>query len=247
MPEPEPIERVRRRLRAFIALMTILGLTLGGAWLMKDPESPLPNAWNPLAPLDVADPYTVWTDWKLSRAVANTEMCMDVLSRAKASQQELPDLVVSDQCGIEGRVKLSSVGQARMAPFETRCAVALRMAMWEHHGIQEAAKAYLGQPVTRIRHFSSYNCRQMRTGFGPSGRMSTHATADAIDISGFELANGEKISLVEHWDDSENKSLFLKAVRDSSCEWFVTTLSPDYNRLHADHFHLQNKGWGSCR
>jgi hypothetical protein len=27
-------------------------------------------------------------------------------------------------------------------------------------------------------------------------------------------------------------------VHQGSCEYFTTVLSPNYNRLHADHFHL---------
>lgn len=243
--------KFNRRLRRLVSLlMTILvsaGLCLGVIWLITNPKSPLPDAWNPLSPLSVDEPYTMWTDLKLSRAVKDPALCLAVLDAADVRLSRMEDLVVSDQCGINGRVNLRSVGSAQMKPVETRCAVALRMAMWERHGIQVAANAYLGQPVTRIHHFSSYNCRQMRTGTGPSGRMSTHATADAIDISGFMLADGQLVDLQRDWDGSDGEALFLKAVRDSACDWFQTTLSPDFNALHADHFHLQNTGWGTCR
>lgn len=77
--------------------------------------------------------------------------------------------------------------------------------------------------------------------------MSTHATADAIDITGFGLADGREISLIDDWDGDDAKAAFLRAARESACRWFVTVLSPDYNALHADHFHLQSKGWGACR
>ena len=87
----------------------------------------------------------------------------------------------------------------------------------------------------------------MRTASGPSNRMSTHATADAIDISGFRLANGTQIRLIADWGAASPKSAFLRSVRDGACDWFKMILSPDYNRLHADHFHLQSRGWGLCR
>ena len=78
--------------------------------------------------------------------------------------------------------------------------------------------------------------------------MSTHATADAIDITGFTLEDGRKITLLEGWDSEDPAvSGFLRDVRDSACDWFRVTLGPDYNALHADHFHLQNTGWGACR
>jgi len=77
--------------------------------------------------------------------------------------------------------------------------------------------------------------------------MSTHATADAIDISGFDLADGTRVRLRADWGGVGAKSAFLRAVRDGACDWFDLTLSPDYNILHADHFHLQSRGWGLCR
>jgi hypothetical protein len=237
-----------RRLVSFLITVTVSVVICGGVyWLITDPKSPLPDAWNPISQLDVSEPYTMWTDLKLSRATKDSGLCLAVLEDADVSISPMEDLIVSDQCGIEGRVTMRSVGSARVTPVETRCAVALRMAMWERHGIQVAAQAYLDQPVARIHHFSSYNCRAMRTGTGATTRMSTHATADAIDVSGFTLADGQIIDLRRDWEGSDSEALFLKAVRDSACDWFVTTLSPDYNALHADHFHLQNKGWGTCR
>ena len=77
--------------------------------------------------------------------------------------------------------------------------------------------------------------------------MSTHATASAIDISGFDLTDGTRIRLLKDWDESDAKAQFLRDVRDTPCDWFGTTLGPDYNAAHADHFHLQNWGWGTCR
>ena len=119
--------------------------------------------------------------------------------------------------------------------------------MWEQHGIQPAAQDILGTQVSVVHQVGSYNCRQIRTTQGASNRWSTHATADAIDITGFELADGRRIRLIDDWDGSEPVSEFLRAIRDSACSWFATTLGPEYNSLHADHFHLQARGWGTCR
>ncbi|RBW41111.1 hypothetical protein DS901_17455 [Loktanella sp. D2R18] len=87
----------------------------------------------------------------------------------------------------------------------------------------------------------------MRTVDGNSTSMSTHATAEAIDISGFQFSNGERISLIRDWDGNTSQAQFLRAARDGACSFFKLTLSPEYNALHADHFHLQSRGWGLCR
>ncbi|MGJ8624935.1 MAG: extensin-like domain-containing protein, partial [Yoonia sp.] len=162
----------------------------------------------------------------------------------------LPPREVSAQCHIRNRVGVSQVGGTTAigpALSETSCATALRLAMWERHGVQPAARDILGSEVSTIRQIGSYNCRPIRTTSGNSTRWSTHSTADAIDITGFDFFDGRRIRLIADWDDGTEEGAFLRAVRDSACTWFATTLSPEYNSLHADHFHLQARGWGTCR
>ncbi len=77
--------------------------------------------------------------------------------------------------------------------------------------------------------------------------MSQHATANAIDVSGFTLNDGRKISLKADWTGDDAKAKFLRAARDGLCDWFNTVLSPDYNALHADHFHADMGPYLTCR
>ena len=77
--------------------------------------------------------------------------------------------------------------------------------------------------------------------------MSQHATANAIDISGFDMADGTKIRLRNDWNGAADKAAFLRDVRNSACSWFGLVLSPDYNAAHHDHFHLDQGRWGRCR
>ena len=77
--------------------------------------------------------------------------------------------------------------------------------------------------------------------------MSTHATANALDVSGFVLANGVTVDLKKHWPTIGSKADFLRDVFQASCLWFPVALGPEFNVLHADHFHLQTRGWGLCR
>lgn len=244
MSETPDKRRPALRWAAFIIVLTGLGVS---TWqVLVHPNTPLPAEWNPIIPLDVADPVTPLTKWKLTRALAARGTCLAALETG-AQAQVLPDFTASDQCHIRPQVSLANVGLAAMQPIKTRCQTALRIAMWERHGIQPAAQEHLGQGVRQITHFSSYNCREIRTGRGSTGRISTHATADAIDVSGFVLVGGARISLLDDWDGAQDRAAFLRAVRDSACDWFRVTLGPDYNALHADHFHLQHTGWGLCR
>ncbi|MEL6682807.1 MAG: extensin family protein [Pseudomonadota bacterium] len=232
--------------RGLVAVFCAGLLAFGGYQLLVHPDTPLSPHWNPTQPLVVSQPVTPLTQWKLNRALASTESCLAALG-GFASYDVMSDLQQNAQCGIKGRVSLQTVGQSRLRPIETRCAIALRMAMWERHGLQQAAWDILGTELAFIDQSGSYNCRTIRTTSGPSSRMSTHATADAIDVSGFAFADGRQLSPLRDWDTGGEEAAFLRAARDSACDWFRVALSPDYNALHADHFHLQSVGWGLCR
>ena len=111
-------------------------------------------------------------------------------------------------------------------------------------------RRHFGSRVVAIDHAGSYSCRRL---YGRSdGAYSEHATADAIDILGFRLADGTRVSVLNDWSGDSPKAQFLREVRDGSCRLFSTVLSPDYNAAHADHLHLDqtqrgNAGWRACR
>ena len=99
-----------------------------------------------------------------------------------------------------------------------------------------------------IATFGSYSCR--RINHAEEGNFSEHATANAIDIAAFRLADGRTVSVAGHWDADDERSRFLKELRDGACTLFATTLSPDYNKAHADHLHLDQAPRGGshyCR
>ncbi|WP_299877194.1 extensin family protein [uncultured Sulfitobacter sp.] len=240
---PEP-NRKRRPVLRWAAFFVVLGV---GIWqALVHPRSPLPEAWNPLVGFDLSQPETLLTRWKMARALADPQACLAALETG-AIFEKVADLEESAQCHIRPQVILQSTATARMQPLNTRCQTALRLAAWDRYGIQPAAREHLGTGVRRINHLSSYNCRAMRTTGSGAPRMSTHATADAVDIAGVTLDDGRQIRLIEHWTGQDARAAFLRDIRDSSCTWFRVTLGPEYNRLHADHFHLQHTGWGLCR
>lgn len=206
------------------------------------------EAWNPFAPLDPNASPTLATPMKLARTARDPELCIAALDAMIGTEQQyLTDREDSDLCHIRTRTRLTRVGDARLAPVETRCDTALRLAMWTRHAVQPAAFSYLGSPVAEIEHFSSYSCRRMRTTRGTSSSMSAHATARAIDISGVRLEDGRRFSLQSGWAGSPEEQAFWQEVRNEACTYFRTVLSPDYNALHADHFHFAQGRWSACR
>ena len=218
----EPTKKSRPFLRRAAFLLVLVGAGLGVNQALIHPDTPLPPEWNPLEPFDVAHAPSPLTDWKIGGLMAQPGACAAVLQE-RAQITPMPPLETSETCGI-----------------------ALRTALWERHGLQPGAQDILGQGVREIRHYSSYNCRRIRTPSGESNRWSTHATARAVDISGFILDDGERVDLKEHWDETGPKAAFLRHAQETACEVFGLVLGPEYNALHADHFHIQ-LDWTGCR
>lgn len=210
------------------------------------PGTPLPPELNPARPFSLTEPKTPVTEYKLRWALSDGALCKAALA-TDASFVSQPDLNASADCSIVDRVSLREIGGVELTPLDTRCQTALRLAVWVKHGIRPAAEAHFGVDAARVHHLNSYNCRRIRTQAGESSRMSTHATADAVDITGVTLVDGTRISLLESWTNDGPKSAFLNDIRDAACDWFRVTLGPEFNALHADHFHLQHTGWGLCK
>ena len=201
----------------------------------------MPPHLNPLVPLDLSEDRSPLTGYKLRRALGSDESCLAALETG-AEFDLLPPLEAGEQCGIDPRVLLRRVGGVALEPVETACETALRLAVWERFAVRPAAEV-LGAEVTRLSHQGSFNCRPIRGGT----RMSTHATARAIDINGVRLSDGRNLRLLGNWEGSGPEATFWRALRDGGCDWFTTTLGPDFNAAHADHLHLQSGGWGTCR
>ena len=95
---------------------------------------------------------------------------------------------------------------------------------------------WFGAQVTEIKQIGSYSCREM-VGAGTSS-MSEHAFGDALDIAGFTLADGRKITVKDGWHGTPEEQGFLHDVQLYACETFTTVLAPGYNVYHYDHIHV---------
>ena len=216
------------------------------AFALMHPRSPLPAAWNPLKPLSITDPLTPFTGYKLRGALSDPEICFAVLGQVlnlcaclTCKQRRSAIFGTGSNCVKRLACALNLLKRAAKRPSDCRSG--------HNMASKPAAETHLGTHVIQLLHNSSYNCRQIRSPQGSGGRMSTHATAEAIDIAGVVLASGERVPLLGNWSSGDEKQHFFHQIRDSACRWFRVTLGPEYNRLHADHFHLQHTGWGLCR
>jgi hypothetical protein len=208
----------------------------------------------PWTALDLGQPIGAFTGRKLAGLEGEGEKCRSLLTSAGVRFDPVPARAAAAQCGYEDAVRLRRGGAFTLAfrprDVATSCPVAAALALWEWHVVQPAALQHFGSGVAGIEHFGSYSCRRI---YGRSeGQWSEHATANAIDIAGFRLADGRRISVLGDWKDEGPRGRFLHQVRDGACRLFATTLSPDYNAAHRDHLHLDQAdrgamGWRGCR
>lgn len=225
-----------------LAVLLTIAAIQAMAWLRAHPEH------NPAARFELAHPQGWATHRKLLGLVEDDAACFAAFDRAEAGYLRRPAMG-EGICRARQRMILTGdrlVPTMRPANAAPGCAVTAAMALWTRDVVQPLAREYFGQTVVELENLGSYNCRKI------AGRQtqSEHSTANAIDISAFVLADGTRISLINDWAGGDRRSEFLRAVRDGSCDLFSTVLSPDYNRAHADHFHLdmavRAAGWSVC-
>jgi hypothetical protein len=121
------------------------------------------------------------------------------------------------------------------------CGLALALAHFEHVVQQEAALAFKRR-VRRIDQGGTYNCRRM-TRF--QNLVSEHSYANAIDVRAFVLEDGRRISVLNHFGrlDAEPATPHAKFLRRLARRLFderlfSVVLTPYWDTLHRDHFHL---------
>ena len=144
------------------------------------------------------------------------------------------------QCGAEAPLKVSALAGVALRPAATlRCSTALAVAAWIRDGLVPAAREHLDDQPTALKVAASYACRTRRTGLGKSQRLSEHALANALDVSGVTLRSGRKMSIAprgpERDDDVER---FQKAIRLAGCRTFKTVIGPLTDPAHSDHLHF---------
>jgi hypothetical protein len=161
--------------------------------------------------------------------------CLDALARSGAAFDPTVLPAARRGCGLTEGVSLRQ-SQAAIEPAATvSCELALALTTFEASVIQPAALKHLGARATAIRQIGAYSCR-VRT--GGSGRLSNHAAGLAIDIAGFEMADGTRVLVKDHWRDPGPRGRFLREIARGACEQFSVVLTPNTDVWHRDHIHL---------
>lgn len=247
------VARLVRR-AAMSVLYAIIGLGAALLVLVALRSRPEDLPWTAL---DLTRPVGVFTGRKLAALGTDFPFCRALLDRAGVPYDvarvggDAPGDDDRANCGARRAIRLvPRPGGIAMRPagLVTSCQVAASLSLWQWNVVEPAAVRLLGSRVVAIDHFGAYNCRRI----APARGWSEHATANAVDVAGFRLIDGRRISVAADWNRHDAAGRFLHRVRRGACAIFATTLSPDYNAAHHDHLHLDEAArgaWGgnACR
>lgn len=147
-------------------------------------------------------------------------------------------------CGIENPVRVSRIGRITLSqPIVIGCTTARRLADWLTGVAQPAARDSLGAGISGVEIMGSYACRRRNNAAG--GSRSEHARGRAVDIGGFTLTDGRKVTVAGDWDKGPPGE-FLRSVWQKGCGPFATVLGPEADSHHRDHFHLDTSPRGGA-
>jgi hypothetical protein len=211
------------------------------------PPMPSPKASEPEKPNEVLKPPEPMgpppppQTWTASKVEAGRQDCDRRLSGLRVLFERL-DPIREGACGLPSPIRLNGFesGRAPQLSFDpapiTSCKMAQALRRWFDEAVQPKAKAYLHATIVRMSTLSGYDCRSRYD--DPTRRLSQHAYGNALDLAEFITAKGERIALADAWTAGDERGGFLHDIHDGACKIFGTTLGPEANGAHKNHFHL---------
>lgn len=146
-----------------------------------------------------SEAYTVANVWSEEQIGEARAACAKLLTSLDIVATE-SEPVKEGSCGAPAPVNVSRLGMPKVEvqpPAMLTCPMAAALHAWMKTKVQPAALASFGSPVVRLISASSYSCRNR---YGRSdGPLSEHALGNALDLSGFVLADGRTVRVLQDW------------------------------------------------
>ncbi|WP_160310560.1 extensin family protein [Microvirga vignae] len=211
----------------------------------QDAPSPAPPPASP-----VETPRSTPAEKGTAQAVAEPDPC---LARLRAGGFEV---AAADQpstsnelCRIETPLRLKAVPVPSRPGAIVRlddepilaCRFADAFGRWVGDLVAPVVAGALRTELKSVRTGPGFACRNRNR--AETGKLSAHAEGLAIDIAGFELADGTTLRIKPDGDAPPNPA--LAALRTAACGWFTTVLGPGSDAAHADHLHVDVQQHGS--
>ena len=158
-------------------------------------------------------------------------------SSAPYSQPSYPPSPAAPRLGPAQGNPVSAFGQVSMKPAATlACPIVSALDRWLSDSVQPASMRWFGVRVVEIKQISAYSCRGMNG--NPHAHISEHAFGNALDIAGFTLADGRRVTVKGGWRGMPEEQGFLRDIQAGACQQFNTVLAPGSNSHHEDHIHV---------
>jgi hypothetical protein len=177
----------------------------------------------------------------------------DCLATLKAAGFEVepaePPQASNELCRIETPVRLKAVPVPTKPETVVRLAnqptLACRFANSYGHWIGDLVAPLIdgikGSELKAVQTGPGFECRNRNR--ATTGKLSAHAQGLAIDIAGFELANGTTLRIKPEANTAPDPA--LTTLRTAACGWFTTILGPGSDEAHHDRLHVDIEQHGS--
>jgi hypothetical protein len=163
--------------------------------------------------------------WSEAQVIAALRECVKLLAPI-AADIDIAEPVKREQCGAPAPVMLRRIGTGAgkvelSPPAMLNCAMVVGLHAWVEKTLQPAAQEAFGSPITRLRNASGYVCRNRVGGSAHNDdRLSEHALANAVDITGFVTADGRAVDVAQFWgptarDEREAQRLAASRPKDA--------------------------------
>lgn len=189
----------------------------------------------PSAP-DVPDMAVTPAETVEAAAAVEDAVACETELKARGVEFTVGETIADGQCGVLRPVSIRKLSSGvSVEPGTTfLCRTALALDIWVSEGVEPAAKAeFKGARVKALSQASTYVCRARAS----ESRISEHSRGSAIDIAGFELADGRKVP-VDATQPGTPEDRFAARVRRAACGPFRTVLGPGTDSDHGTHLHL---------
>jgi hypothetical protein len=173
-------------------------------------------------------------------AGSDGSQCLAALDRLGVAYSVAPMPAGISACTVPNPVRVTAAAIAWNQPGIVACRFAVGPDDFARAAIDPLAQRYFGENVTLVTHYGTYACRTTH-----SGHESLHAQGEAIDIAGFVLEDGAVVSVARDWRRGE-KGRFLHAVARAACQRFSLVLTPDSDRDHWNHIHIDIGPYRRC-
>ena len=172
--------------------------------------------------------------------VAEESACLERLVKLGTRFEPMP-AIANGQCGAPHPLRVSHLpdGIEVSPPATLVCAAAEALSRWTKEVVEVEAARHLEAQPSKVAIGTSYECRNQNR--QASGKLSEHAFAKAVDISGFDLKGRKAVQIGDHPAETPD-ALFQAAIRTQACAYFTTVLGPGSDPSHATHLHFDLRG-----